>query len=54
MKSKKSIDKFYLQDLLDDIARADAKWFSRLCEQGVHTSSHRSAAKDEGMKGRKN
>lgn len=31
---KRSDGLFYLQDLLDEIARADARWFIRLCENG--------------------
>ena len=45
MKSKRTKGLFYLQDLLDDIARADAEWFARLCENGGQVSRCRSKVK---------
>ena len=38
MQTKRQNGLFYLQDLLDDVARVDAEWFAKLCLNGVPTN----------------
>ena len=46
MQSKREEGLFYLQDLLDDIAKADAEWFARLCLNGGRAPTIHSEVKN--------
>ena len=45
MQSKRQDGLFYLQDLLDDVASADAEWFVRLCLNGNRAPTNHSEVK---------
>jgi hypothetical protein len=46
MQSRRQAGLLYLQDLLDDVARADAEWFARLCLNGEGLSRSQSEARN--------
>ncbi len=45
MQPKRPDGLFYLQDLLDDVASADAEWFAKLCLNGNRALTNHSEVK---------